>query len=148
MATRSTIAIELTDGTVKQVYSHWDGYLSWNGRLLLENYSDPKVLEDLINLGDISSLRETVGEQHPFDYMYAGIDYDQYKDLYGKMTTFYGRDRGEDNTSARTFPNFEMYRLSGDKQEYDYILRNDGQWYVNFSNGYIELTPEMVDKKN
>ena len=26
MATRSRIAIELSDGTVKSVYCHWDGY--------------------------------------------------------------------------------------------------------------------------
>ena len=48
MSTRSTIAIELADGTVKQVYCHSDGYLSYNGRILFEHYSDPAKLEELI----------------------------------------------------------------------------------------------------
>ena len=32
MGTRSTIALEFADGTVGQVYCHWDGYLSKIGR--------------------------------------------------------------------------------------------------------------------
>ena len=48
MATRSTIALEFADGTVEQVYCHWDGYLAHNGQLLLKHYSNPFVLRDLI----------------------------------------------------------------------------------------------------
>ncbi len=39
MATRSTIALEFADGTIGQVYAHWDGYLAHNGKMLLEYYS-------------------------------------------------------------------------------------------------------------
>ena len=44
MATRSTIALEFADGTVEQVYCHWDGYLAHNGLMLLEHYSNPFIL--------------------------------------------------------------------------------------------------------
>ncbi len=37
MATRSTIALEFADGTVEQVYCHWDGYLDHNGALLRDH---------------------------------------------------------------------------------------------------------------
>ena len=49
MATRSTIALEFADGTIGQVYCHWDGYLQHNGRMLLANYSNPYVLRDLLS---------------------------------------------------------------------------------------------------
>lgn len=145
MATRGTIAIELKDGKVKQVYSYWDNYLSHNGAILLEHYSDPTKLEALIDLGDISSLAPEVGEKHPFSVLECNMDYDQYQALYGDMTTFYGRDRGETGIDAKTFFDFEMYRLSAEFEEYNYILRNTGQWYVSFSNrSFHELDEEMV----
>ena len=125
MATTSTIAIELQDGTVKQVYCHWDGDLNHNGRILFEHYTDPAILEELINLGNISSLGPTIGEKHPFD----GYDIPNYKELYGNMTTFYGRDREEKNANPSVYSSYEMYRLTLDSENYDYIFRNDGKWY-------------------
>jgi len=56
MGTRSTIALEFADKSVEQVYCHWDGYLEHNGQILLKHYSDPFVLQKLIDLGDMSSL--------------------------------------------------------------------------------------------
>ena len=47
MATRSTIALEFADGTVQQVYCHWDGYIDHNGKILFENYSNPFILRML-----------------------------------------------------------------------------------------------------
>ena len=44
MATRSTIALEFADGTVQQVYCHWDGYLDYNGKLLAEHYTDLSLI--------------------------------------------------------------------------------------------------------
>jgi len=54
MATRSTIALEFADGTVGQVYCHSDGYLSYNGQVLFQHYSDPFKLQELIDNGDVS----------------------------------------------------------------------------------------------
>ena len=66
MATRSTIALEFADGTVQQVYCHWDGYLDNNGKILFENYTDAFKLRELIDLGDLSSLGSEVGVKRPF----------------------------------------------------------------------------------
>ena len=149
MATRSTIAIENADGTVHQVYCHWDGYIDYNGKILFEHYSDPVKLRLLIDLGDISSLHTEVGVKHPFSQFEAKMDGKEYDRLYGEMTTFYGRDRDEENTEPKKFSDFETYRLSHQYEEFEYILRADGVWYVSFdkADGYKELAPqfEMVD---
>ena len=135
MATRSTIAIEYADGTVDQVYCHWDGYLENNGRILRDHYSNPFKLRDLIDLGDISSLGECVGEKHAFSRLDADMSAEAYEDAYGSMTTFYMRDREEADCGARRFKDFQEYTREGQREEYDYILRNvngKAQWYVSF----------------
>jgi hypothetical protein len=67
MATRGTIALEFADGTVGMVYSHWDNYLEGTGKILQEHYMDPFKVRQLIDEGNISSLRAEVGVQHPDD---------------------------------------------------------------------------------
>jgi hypothetical protein len=148
MATRSTIALEFADGTVQQVYCHWDGYLSNNGKLLLENYSNPFTLRELIDLGDISSLRTEVGEKHDFSRLDSSMPADEYETKFGHMTTFYGRDRGEQGTGAKKFADFADYKENFCHEEYAYILRTDGQWYVKqYSNDFEVLTAEMVQER-
>jgi hypothetical protein len=84
MATRSRIAIEDEKGTVRSVYSHWDGYPSHNGRILFEHFQNPEKVNNLIALGDLSSLAPEIelAEGHTFENPVKGV------------TVFYGRDRG------------------------------------------------------
>ena len=63
MSTRCRIGMELPDGKIKSIYSHWDGYPEGVGEKLQKFYKDPKDVEDLINLGDISSLGEYYDEE-------------------------------------------------------------------------------------
>jgi hypothetical protein len=63
MATRSTIALEFADGTVEQIYCHWDGYLSGVGAELVSGYSDPFRLRDLIDAGDTSTIGEPYSQR-------------------------------------------------------------------------------------
>jgi hypothetical protein len=134
MATCSTIALEFADDTVGQVYCHWDGYLSHNGKILLENYSDPFKLRSLIDLGDLSVLAAEIGTKHDFEARVEGV------------CTFYGRDRDENDTQAKYFDNFEDYAANHQTEEYEYILRKDGQWYVDQGNGF-ELLSEVLVKE-
>ena len=131
MATRSTIALEYADGTVDQVYCHWDGYLTNNGEILLRHYQDPFKVQQMMELGAISSLKPTIGERHHFSMFEAELTSEEYDSLYGDMTTFYGRDRGEADVGAKRFQNFEDYKENHQYEEYEYILRVDGQWYVS-----------------
>lgn len=135
MATRSTIALEFADGTVAQVYCHWDGYLDYNGKILQENYTNPFILRDLIDLGDLSSLGPKIGTKHDFDNPYdlGTPEYTDWTMTKKNMCTFYGRDRGENDVQARYFKNFDEYVAQGQCEEYNYILRQvDGQpvWFV------------------
>jgi hypothetical protein len=63
MATRSTIALEFADGTVEQIYCHWDGYLSGVGAELVSGYSDPFRLRDLIDAGDTITIGEPYSQR-------------------------------------------------------------------------------------
>jgi hypothetical protein len=133
MATRSTIALEYADGTVDQIYCHWDGYLDNNGKILLNHYQDPFKVQQLMELGDMSSLGAEIGEQHGFD--------DRSDDC-----TFYGRDRGEPDTGAKRFKSFQDYVDNHQYEEYEYILRKDGEWYVdNHGRGYEPLGAAIAD---
>ena len=145
MGTRSTIALEYADGTIEQVYCHWDGYLEHNGKILQEYYSNPFILRDLIDLGDISSLRPTVGTKHAFSRLEVPMDGEAYDKLYGEMTTFYGRDREEKGTDSKKFVDYENYVRCHQYEEYEYILRKDGNWYIKqHDNDYELLAPALA----
>ena len=153
MGTRSTIALEFADGTVEQVYCHWDGYLAHNGQILLKHYSNPFILRDLIDLGDISSLKPTIGTKHAFSHFeLRAEEVAEYKVLTENMTTFYGRDRGEDGTSAKKFKDYEDYVANHQYEEYDYILRNDNGvavWFVCDHDGaYVTLESAIMDEQD
>lgn len=137
MATRSTIALEYADGTVDQVYCHWDGYIEHNGKILFQHYQDPFKVQKLIDLGDVSSLGSDIGEAHDFDD----------RSQTGEVTTFYGRDRGETGTEARRFRDFQDYVDNHQYEEYEYILRRDGNWYVcQYGKGYALLSEAIENE--
>jgi hypothetical protein len=107
MGTRSTIAIEFADNSVSQIYCHWDGYLDNNGRILSEHYKDPFKVRELIDLGDFSSLRDTIAET-------AAGCYSQ---------------RGED-CQARRYKDTDEYFDCCQQEEYDYLLTQADGWLV------------------
>ena len=147
MATRSTIALEFADGTVGKVYCHWDGYLDNNGVILFNNYKDPFKLRDLIDLGDISSLGPELGEKHEFDIQakYGTPEYQAEQDRRRNITTFYGRDRGETGCEAVYYKDYADYRKNCQFEEYNYILRKDGNWYVEFYGNFDGLLSEAFE---
>ena len=128
MGTRSRIGVMHGD-KVKSVYCHWDGYLANNGRILQEHYDSTKA-NNLVALGDLSSLRPEIGEKHAFSRLETPMDDEAYEKLYGNMTTFYGRDRGEENVEWKVALTFEEFldQVNSCGGEYYYIMK-DGVWY-------------------
>ena len=121
MATRSTIAVQQADGTVSQIYAHWDGYLDGNGQLLQTYYNSQELAEALVSLGSISSLaerRDPLGTTHTYDTPEKDV------------TVYYGRDRGETEVEPTVYTNFSDYKKNGDSQEYDYVFMG-GEWFVS-----------------
>ena len=139
MATRSTIAIQREDGTVAQVYAHWDGYLEGNGALLVNHYNTVEKVEELLAHGDISSLGTSVGERHQFSPFAAhdpaeGFSHEEAEK--NNWTTFYGRDRGEKDTQARVFKDVEDYETNYQPEEFNYFFI-EGRWYYKSYDGRV-----------
>ena len=129
MGTRSRIGV--MHGTVcKSVYGHWDGYLEHNGQILQEHYDSAKA-NHLVALGDLSSLAPEIGVEHPFSRFESSMSDTDYLTQFGRMTTFYGRDRGETGTEFKSDLTFEEFydRVEGCGAEWYYVMR-DGVWYV------------------
>ena len=129
MGTRSRIGV-MHGNKVKSIYCHWDGYLSFNGRILQESYDSAKA-NQLVALGDLSSLRAEIGEKHAFSkFELPTEEVEAFETLTENWCTFYGRDRGEKGTEFEvdhTFAEF-LERVDGCGAEYYYIMEN-GQWY-------------------
>ena len=160
MGTRSMIAIENPHSkAVKSIYCHWDGYLAHNGSILNEHYSNSPKVNNLIALGDLSSLGTQIGEKHPFSQFVSDTEefkalpkaeqerikaeaeaaYQAAKDA--GYCTFYTRDRGED----APYKHFESAKAAleyydGSWCEYFYLFRYDadlesGKWFYKDRNG-------------
>jgi hypothetical protein len=133
MGTRSRIGV-MHGNKVKSIYCHWDGYLSHNGRILQDSYDSARA-NQLVALGDLSSLRPNIGEKHAFSPFDIDMSREEYDSQYGDMCLFYGRDRGEKGTEHKvdhTFAEF-LERVDGCGGEYYYIMEN-GQWYCGSTN--------------
>ncbi len=132
MATRSTIALEYADGSVSQVYCHWDGYLDGVGDQLAMDYTDPFALDaEVIMPGDMSCIGEP--------YTQRG---ERYEDL-----------------KPRRYQNFDEYVAECQQEEYDYILRcvegkavwfvrcyaTDGKWVTLEEAAQMEATEREYD---
>ena len=127
MATRSRIGIELPNGVVHSIYSHWDGYPEHNGALLSEHYNTRERVSELIALGDISSLKPRVkpndNEEHSFNKVVEDV------------TVAYHRDRGEEYSLPRADQNKDEFKES-DVEEWGYLFTKENEWVV--VEGYTE----------
>ena len=153
MGTRSMIGIENPNTkVVKAIYCHWDGYLEHNGAILNEHYASSPKVNNLIALGDLSSLRAEIGEKHAFSqFELRAEEVAGYKLLTEDWCTFYGRDRNENGVSAKQFKSYEDYVANHQYEEYEYILRNvDGKavWFVaDHSDRYVTLAEAFEAEK-
>ena len=155
MGTRSMIAIQNPyNKTVRAVYCHWDGYLEHNGALLQKHYSASPKVNNLIALGDISSLKAEIGEKHDFSRLDSTLPEAEYEKLYGNMTTFYTRDRGED-TPFKVFKTLaeaeEHYTWSDYFYCFKYSKQDDyqsGEWHYKQMGGRWKKLAPAIRKLN
>ena len=150
MGTRSLIAVVHGDN-YKTVYCHWDGYLSHNGRILQKHYDSPKA-NNLVAMGNISSLKASIGRKHPFSaFDIPGMSPSAWENKYGNMTTFYGRDRDEKGQEFVTHTSKESLIESFNESwcEFAYIMKDD-TWYVMFQGDpeFYLLSTELAKEKD
>ena len=132
MATRSLIGKLNSDGTVTHIYCHWDGYPSHNGFLLQEYWNTPFKVDQLLALGDLSSLGKEIGEQQDFN---------------GSRNTdwcmAYGRDRGQSNTGAKTVSREDFFG-DDDYIDYFYLYNEDFEWECYYEGYLVSIPSEYV----
>lgn len=106
MATSASIAIEMQDGKIREVYVSSDGYLDHTGKVLLQYYTDPTVVMELIGRGAIMLLKSSVDE-----------------------TIFFGTTDPDDaDINCFLYDSWDEY-VTADGDSLNYIMKNDGVWY-------------------
>jgi hypothetical protein len=128
MSTRGRIAIELKDGSVLSIYSHWNNSPEHNGCILRTHYNTREKVEALVDLGDISALwtnvgwnNETLPETGPLPYS----------------------SRGED-CPPRLDANKYDYLAEGEEYAYIYTLNNEWVCYNRYQFEDNRM-PEVVE---
>ena len=137
MSTRSAIGV-MHGNVCKAIYCHSDGYLSYNGKVLLENYDSVKA-NQLVAMGDMSVLGKEIGEKINFD---DRMVYDT--DYVAKQCRFYGRDRDQTDIEFQTFLN-DQELFAGIDAEFFYVMR-DGVWYVSEGTEWTLLSEALVNE--
>ena len=159
MGTRSMIAIQNPySKDVRAVYCHWDGYLEHNGSILQKHYSASPKVNNLIALGDLSSLRPEIGDKHLFSSLQIDDKAERaaYEETVKDMCTFYTRDRGED-APFKVFPTLkkaEAY-FEGSWCEYLYVFKyskqddyQSGEWHFKkMGERWKKLAPALAKLK-
>jgi hypothetical protein len=144
MGTRSNIGIVNEDASVTAIYCHWDGYPSHNGKMLLNRYNDISIVNQLMNLGDLSSLREKLypNDSKPHTFQNQQDD----------VCVAYGRERNESDVDCKTFKDISDFeRFAGNSDaEYQYLF-NSGKWTyrkTNRDDKWKQLTAEECEDNN
>lgn len=131
MATRGRIGMELKDGSVVSIYSHWDNYPEHNGRILVSDYTTPESVKELIDGGSISSLKtEQLWESKAVRTEDGNILRDENDNwVYAPLRTpqpLYHAERGDEISVQHT--NFKDF-ISGDSgEEYAYLYTLNNTW--------------------
>jgi hypothetical protein len=137
MATRSKIGMLQPDGSILAVYCHWDGYPSHNGKILNAHYTERSKVQELMDLGDLSSLGPEIGEKHDFDAPPKG------------QCNAYGRDREEGGEADHYLNEAEFLKSVKDSWgQWAYLFTPEGKWLVNDCYGDPQFLPleEMLQE--
>ena len=130
MATRGRIAIELKDGSVLSIYSHWDNYPEHNGRILRTHYNTREKVETLIDSGDVSCL-------------WTDKDWDgnEWSDCKYQALTY--KMRGDD---CPPYLDADLNEYLSDGEEYAYLYTQNGEWVCyNMHQFEDDKLPEIVE---
>ena len=113
MATRSRIALQLTEDSFLSVYHHWDGYPQWLGVILKKKFNTREKIAELLDGGDISCCD-------------SDTDWDNNK--LNETRPLYYNERGE-NTEPRLDLNFDDYvENPANDAEFVYVFTLDHEW--------------------
>lgn len=116
MATRSFIGKICADGTVSGIYCHYDGYIDGVGKMLRTHYTTSIGVEELLALGDISTLDRTT-----------------------EATEAYHRDRGEAPSAAIEYKNLDeivnSFGVYDHGFEFFYVFTGEADGWLTLERG-------------
>ncbi len=132
MSTNALIIMQTATG-YRGIYCHFDGYPSGVGKTLMTDYTDPKKVKALINLGAISYLKPSIEKPdgHSFEHPVEGY------------TVAYHRDRNEPKRILKASTLDAFSRL-----QYNFLFKmpenaKKGVWLrLLSSRSGVILTPE------
>ena len=133
MGTRSRIGIQLKDDSILSVYCHYDGYPSFNGKVLREFYNTKEKVSQLINGGNMSCTwtnagwnNETLPEMGPLHYTMRG-------------------ESIESNAPELSKDHGEYLKMSANAdEEYSYLFA-DGEWICYNTRSWDDAFMEKVE---
>lgn len=138
MATRSYIGIHNSDtDTVDYIYCHFDGYLDHVGRILVNYYTDPARVRQLIALGSISSIGADPTAQPAVSnngYPYVVVTSNA-QDVPVEVVAYH-RDRGEQ--LKRYTCTLQEYAEEAGMVSYVYLFK-DGVWQVYARRAFVPV---------
>jgi hypothetical protein len=120
MSTNAFIAKKIGPNRYRGIYVHWDGYPSHVGKILQENYTSEKKIDELLNFGNVSSFDKELTPNEDLPHGFYPVE--KQKDI----CLFYGRDRGESDQEAFEGNLFQLKNHFG-SHEYFYIW-DQGEW--------------------
>lgn len=111
------------------IYSHWDNYPEHNGRILRTHYNTREKVEELIDLGDCSSIWSDAiwGQPRTDGHKYGPEPYSA---------------RGDD-CPPRLDAN--KYDYLADGEEYAYLYTLNDEWVCYNRNEFGTKMPEVVE---
>ena len=144
MGTRSNIGIVNEDDSITAIYCHWDGFLSYNGKMLLQHYTSTNIVNQLMLLGDLSSLNEKLYPDDSKPHTFQNQQED--------VCVAYGRERNESDVDCKIFKDIgDFERFAGNSDaEYQYLF-NSGKWTyreINRDDKWKQLTAEDCEDNN
>lgn len=138
MSTNAFIGIR-ENNSITYIYNHSDGYLEYPGRMLLEHYNSEEKAKALVELGDVSVVKEKLA---PAEGTVHNFDYDKRQE---GVSVFYGRDRGEDWESIK--PITIQNTVFDEHQYYNYLYDvEQGCWLVSKNGKTFQGLKETVAK--
>ena len=134
MATRSRIALQLTDDSFLSVYHHYDGYPQWLGVTLNKKFNTREKVAELIDGGDISCCD-------------SDTDWDNNK--VDEKHVLYYNDRG-DNTTPELHDKIDDFFAVGEEFAYVYTLDHTWECYAinhSYDDDYKITDTNIVPKE-
>ena len=155
MSTNAHILLKETDGTIQQIYSHWDGYLTGVGHELFIHFQDELKVRKLFALGDASCIGEFLEPSEMTRKFGFGPDWIKLQDISEKVVNdlraedrhhckFYHRDRNEPwkDVKPNKYLSLAEYEASITEGWIEYVYLYSVESHSWF---YCKQDPESID---